>query len=180
MTKLTPALYPIPSINLHQGLVSSPHLFLSIVQVLLPKARILLLLILLFPFSFSYAAMISSYQSIWTLTLYTVDGGAWGYEEKEMATTLSSFMTAGGDFRSGDVPPFDFSELPMENVTRLSLPFFAMGAELWNFPDGSGIHNFQTSKSMEMNGLTVPVPAAGWLFASSLIGLCLMVQRKIQ
>ena len=180
MTKLNPALYLNPSINLHHGMASSRHLFLSIVLVLLPNARILLVLILLFPFSFSYAAMISSNQSIWTLTLYTIEGGTWQYEEKEMATTLSSLMTAGGDFRSGDVPPFDFSELPMENVISLSLAFFAMGTELWNLPDGFGIHNFQINKSLENNGLTVPVPAAGWLFASSLIGLCLMAQRKIQ
>jgi hypothetical protein len=180
MINLTPMINSKQVLNLHRGLVSSPHLCLSFVQVLLPKARILLLLILLFPFSFSYAAMISSYQSIWPLTLYTVDGGTWHYEEKEMATTLSSFMTAGGDFRSRDVPPFDFSELPMENITSLKLSFFAMGAELWSLPDGSGIHNFQINKSLGINGLTVPVPAAGWLFASSLIGLCLVAQRKTQ
>jgi hypothetical protein len=180
MTKSTPALNLNPSINSHHGMVSSWHVFLCIVQVLLHKARILLLLVLLFPFSFSYAAMINSYQPIWTLTLYTVDGGNWQYEEKERAITLSSFMTTRGDFRSGHVPSFDFSQLPMENITGLRLSFFAMGTELWNYPDGSGIHNGQLNKSLEINGLTVPLPAAGWLFASSLIGLCLMAQRKTQ
>jgi hypothetical protein len=169
MIKLIPMINSNPVLNLHWRMVSS-----------LPKARILLLLILLFPFSFSYAAMISSYQSLWNLSLYTVDGGTWQYEEKEIATTLFSSMTAGGNFRSGDLPQFDFSEFPMENVTSLSLSFFAMANELWNLPYGTAIHNFQINKSLKHNGLTVPVPAAGWLFASSLIGLCLMTQRKIQ
>jgi hypothetical protein len=180
MINLTPMMNSNPVLIFHWGLASSSHHFLSIVQVLLPKARILLLLILLFPFSFSYAAMISSYQSIWALTLYTFDGGTWQYEEKEMAPTLSLSMTVGGNLRSGDVPQFDVSPLPMENLTSLRLSFFAMGRELRNLPDFSGIHNFQINQSMKLNGLTVPVPAAVWLFASSLIGLCLVGQRKKQ
>jgi hypothetical protein len=180
MTKLTPAFNLNPSVNLHQGMLSTRYLFLSIVQVLLPKARILLLLILLLPFSFSYAAMISSYQSIWTLTLHTVDGGTWQYEEKEMATTLSSSMTMRDNFLSGDDPPFDFSQLPKENITSLRLSFFAMGTGLWNFPDGSGIHSFRINDFLAINGLTVPVPAAGWLFSSALLSLCFITQRKKQ
>jgi hypothetical protein len=180
MINLTPMLNSNSVLNLQRGLVSSLNLFLSIIQALLSKARILLLLILLFPFSFSYAAMISSYQSIWTLTLYTVGGGTLEYQGKEMATTLSSSMTMGGNFLSGDDPPFDFSQLPKENITSLRLSFFAMGTELWNLPDGSGIHNFRIKKYLKVNSLAIPVPAAGWLFASGLLGLCVMTQRKTQ